>query len=372
MFDTMFGRIVVGDHPYTYARVCAMKGKLIEREQYNRLLKMRVNEILKFLQETNYKQEIDEMAVTHLGIGAVEKVLDKNLVRTLRKLKRISGGSLGVVISKYLERYDLHNLKTVLRGKFTGSSEEKIEGMLLNVGAVRKQFLLALARKNSIGEMVHDIERMLAQETPDEKARQALRGAFAGASDAFRKQNNLFEIENVLDHHYYASLLEFTQHIAGQGALFKNFLLHEIDVLNLRVLLRLKREKIKPEEIEKYLFFSGATLSKETLRRLLKIEELDQLVEEIKRRGFCKKMDAEKKERGDKEKERSLIDIETHLQHYLLEKANLLMHQHLLTINVILGYMLAKEIEVRNLKILVKGKHLGLPEEFLGRELIAR
>lgn len=367
MFDTLF----VGEHPYTYARVCAMKGKLIEREQYNRLLKMRVNEVLKFLQETHYKREIDEMTVTHLGLNAVEAVLDKNLVRTLRKLKRISDGSLQAVISKYLERYDLHNLKTVLRGKFTGSSEQKIEGMLLNVGAIRKPFLLNLLKKNSVDEMTEDIERMLmlnSSET-DEKTRRSAHAAFAAAREVFRKQNNLFEIENVLDHYYYASLLNFAQRISGQGERFKSFLLHEIDVLNLRVLLRLKREKIRPEEIEKYLFFSGAALSRETLRRLLKIEALDQLVDEIKKRGFCKKMDDAKKE---KKEEKSLIDIETHLQHYLLEKANLLLHQHLLSINVILGYMLSKEIEVRNLKILVKGKHLGLPEEFLGRELIAR
>lgn len=370
MFDTIF----VGEHPYTYARVCAMKGKLIEREQYNRLLKMRVNEVLKFLQETNYKREIDEMAVTHLGLNAVEAVLDKNLARTLRKLKRISDGSLRKVISKYLERYDLHNLKTVLRGKFTGSSEQKIEGMLLNVGAIGKPFLLNLLKKNSVDEMAQDIERMLMLESAetdekDEKSRRGTHAAFAAAREAFRKQNNLFEIENVLDHYYYASLLGFAKRISGQGERFKSFLLHEIDVLNLRVLLRLKREKIRPEEIEKYLFFSGATLSRETLRRLLKIEALDQLVDEIKKRGFCKKMDDTKKE---KKEEKSLIDIETHLQHYLLEKANLLMHQHLLSINVILGYMLSKEIEVRNLKILVKGKHLGLPEEFLNKELIAR
>ncbi len=361
-----FDTIRLGEHPYTYARVCAMKGKLIDREQYHRLVKMRVNEILKYLQETTYQREIDEMMVTHLGLESVEAVLNKNLVRTLRKLKRISDGPLATVIAKYLERYDLYNLKTVLRGRFTKSSNEKIESLLLNVGALHKSFLLNLIKKESVESMMGDIEKVLVEHAPEEHA-DDVRAKLSSARDAFKKQHNLFEIENVLDHHYYASLLHFTRRIAGQGAVFKEFLLHEIDVLNLRILLRLKREKIHAKEIEKYLFFSGARLSRETLRRLLKIDRLDQLVEEIKKSGYGKKIDAEKLG-----KEESLIVIENHLTYYLLSKANLLLHQHVLTINVILGYMLAKEIEVRNLKVLIKGKRLGLNESFLGSELITR
>ncbi|MDO8642732.1 MAG: V-type ATPase subunit [Candidatus Woesearchaeota archaeon] len=362
----VFDKLFIGDHPYTYARVCAMKGKLIGTEQYHRMLKMRTNEILKFLQETTYKREIDEMTVTHLGLRSAEAVLDKNLVRTLRKLKRISDGNLASVITKYLERYDIYNLKTVLRGKFTGSGEEKIEPMLLNVGKINKAVLLNLIKRDHIDDMIGEIPHILGAGLSPESARE-LSIHVKAARDAFKKHNNLFEIENVLDHHYYATMLEFSKRIAGQGDVFKTFLLHEIDVLNIKTLLRLKREKMHPAEIEKYLIFSGATLSRETLRRLLKINSLEELVEEIKKRGYCKRVDMDRLK-----KEGSLIDIETHLQHYLLEKANLLLHQHLLTVNVILGYMLAKEIEVRNLKILIKGKGLGLPEEYLGRELIAR
>lgn len=362
VFNTLF----IGEHPYTYARVCAMKGKLIEREQYNRLLKMRVNEMLKFLQETTYKREIDEMMVTHLGIGAAEAVLNKNLVRTLRKVKRISDGNLVTVINKYLERYDVYNLKTVLRGKCTGITSEKIESLLLNVGRIHKQVLLNLMKRDTVSDVLGDIEKILVTDLSEMDARD-LRTRLKAAQDTFNKNNNLFEIENVLDQQYYTTLLGFSKRMAGDGEHFKNFLLHEIDVLNIRTLLRLKREKMAATDIQRYLFFSGATLSKETLKRLLKINALDELVEEIKKRGYCKKVETEKLK-----KDNSLIDIENNLQQYVLEKANLLLHQHLLTVNVILGYVLAKEIEVRNLKILIKGKHLGLPEEFLSRELIAR
>jgi len=54
----------------------------------------------------------------------------------------------------------------------------------------------------------------------------------------------------------------------------------------------------------------------------------------------------------------------------LLKQSILLLHQHPLSVDVILGYMFAKDIEVRNLKIIVKGKQLGLSEEFIESQLV--
>jgi V/A-type H+-transporting ATPase subunit C len=62
------------------------------------------------------------------------------------------------------------------------------------------------------------------------------------------------------------------------------------------------------------------------------------------------------------------IDLDT----ALLKKERLLMHQHPLTVSVILGFMLAKEIEVKNLKVLIKGKMLGLEEQYLEKLLVVQ
>ena len=55
---------------------------------------------------------------------------------------------------------------------------------------------------------------------------------------------------------------------------------------------------------------------------------------------------------------------------YLLRKENLLIHQHLLSANYILGYLFAKENEVRNLQIIFKGKSLALKPEYLEQLLV--
>ena len=66
----------------------------------------------------------------------------------------------------------------------------------------------------------------------------------------------------------------------------------------------------------------------------------------------------------------SLVTLEAELYKYLLRKATLLLHQHPLSVDVILGFMLAKDIEIRNLRVIIKGKQLGLSEEFIEKQLV--
>jgi V/A-type H+-transporting ATPase subunit C len=65
-----------------------------------------------------------------------------------------------------------------------------------------------------------------------------------------------------------------------------------------------------------------------------------------------------------------MTHAEIELDTTLLRKERLLMHQFPLTVNSIIGFMFAKEIEVKNLKVLVKGKKLGLDEEYLSKLVV--
>ena len=72
-------KLSLGEAPYTYARVSVMRSKLLKRDDYNRLMKMKLNDIIRFLQETEYKKEMDEIAMNYSGIDLVEFALNKNL-----------------------------------------------------------------------------------------------------------------------------------------------------------------------------------------------------------------------------------------------------------------------------------------------------
>ena len=112
-------KLRLGKYPYTYARTAVMKSLLFRKPDYDKMLKMGFSEIAKFMQDSNYKKEISELAASHSGADLLELALNKNLAYTFKKLIRISPKELGAIIREYAKRKYIEDLKTIIRGKFT-------------------------------------------------------------------------------------------------------------------------------------------------------------------------------------------------------------------------------------------------------------
>jgi len=345
------GKIRLVAYPYTYVRTTVMRSLLLKKEDYDKIMKMSLSEIANLLQESDYKDEINELAAKYSGAELVERALSKNLARRFKKLKRISPYELNLLISAYLNREDIFNIKTILRGKYTNTDDSETESLLIPVGTLSKRYLAELLKKKTIEEILKNIQIIDFRH-------------IAKAYDSFKKNNMLIEIENALDRHYYNETLNFVSRIPKQGALFKEFLEAEIEVLNILTILRLKKENLSKDEIEKYIFVKNKTAFFGELLKSRSIEEILSALEKSKYGRIIR--DAIKKFN----ESRSLIPIEMSLYRYLLGKSMLLQHQHPLSVDIILGYMFAKEIEARNLRVIAKGKQLSLPNEFIESQLV--
>ena len=347
-------KIRIGFYPYTYVRTVVMRSLLFRKEDYHKMLKMSFNEIASFLQSSHYKKEINELASKYSGADLLELALNRNLAESFKKLMRISSNELGLLIKEYAKRKDIEDLKTILRGKFTNSDEKTISGSITGAGTLSYEFLLSLLKKESIEEILKS-NRLVG---------------FSVLKDAmkdFNERKNLISIENALDKYYYSSLIQFSNTLPKEGALFRDFLLKEVEVLNILTLLRLKRAKFGREMAKNFMIFSGDKLKDSKIMALINADGLEQLPKAFARteyRALIAKGIEEFSRSG------SLITLENGLYKHLLKQSILFMHQHPLSVDVILGYMFAKDIEARNLKILVKGKQLGLSEEFIESQLI--
>ncbi len=80
--------------PYIYVctRMRVRKSKLIPREEYMRMLNMSLPEIIRVIQETEYKQEIDELSTAFKGIDLIEVALSWNLAKEYQKILEITPG----------------------------------------------------------------------------------------------------------------------------------------------------------------------------------------------------------------------------------------------------------------------------------------
>jgi|TARA_B100002003_G_C14070761_1_gene515158 V/A-type H+-transporting ATPase subunit C len=346
-------KMKLGFYPYTYVRSNVMRTLLIKKEDYHKLMKMTFTEITRYLQESIYKTDIDKLATELSGTELLEIALNRNLESSFEKLRRISPKELNILIENYLKRKDIEDIKTLMRGKYINADKNLIINSLQAAGTLSMDYLKKLVELESIQEILKNIKIFDFSE-------------FKDPIMDFEEKNALVSIENKLDQLYYQEILEFTKSLPVQGSLFKDFLLQEIEIKNLITLIRLKREKLDKKDIRKYLFFSGDRDLDSNLNRLLDAD-LGNIIKILERRPYSKILESGFKDLNEKN---SLINLEIGLYKYLLDKSILLQHQNPLSIDVILGYMFAKEIEVRNLKILVKGKQLNMTEEFIENQLV--
>src|SRR3989338_8225110 len=208
-------------YPYTYARVSVMKGALLGKMQWQSLLKMGPNEVLRTLQDSDYQKEISELGVEKHDMHAFERALNGNLARMLAKLHRICDERLQEVLDVYLLRYDVANIKAVLRGKAAGVSSDEIAPLLLPSVRHSADYFISLMAKETLNAIVAVLHLSL-DVAPDAP---------------------LIDIETALDRHYFDQLFSLTQRLAGEGMPLREFIFAELDVINIKIIFRLLKSR---------------------------------------------------------------------------------------------------------------------------------
>src|SRR3990172_357187 len=103
---------------YLNARLRAMRGRLLDRQAYERALALPdVPALFGFLLDGPYGQSIESVGEGPSDAARVEEGLRRNFSETLTKLFAISSGEPETAVRLLLGYWDSYNLKTILRGK---------------------------------------------------------------------------------------------------------------------------------------------------------------------------------------------------------------------------------------------------------------
>ncbi len=326
------------EYPYMYARVSAKRAKLLDRSDYEKLLKMKPNEIARYLGERDYREEIDELGDRHDGVALVELALNRNLSRMFSHLCSISPPSLERVLNTYLRKYDIVSLKRLLRWK-KGGERENVEDLMVPVGSLSFGELEELSEK-SFEEIVESIS------FPDSGI------DYCGSLDAGRE---LSEIERILDRCYHEELKELATDVNSTH--FSRFIKAELEYENLRTALRLKKYGFEAGEIRKHF---ATEKESSLLDEVLDASDLEEAIEAVKSSGRVEGLETGR-----------LEDLEHALEIERLEDAFQMLHVEPLGTTSILGYMIAKMIEVKNLRMLIRAKETGIQnQETIRRNLV--
>ncbi len=336
------------NYAYLATRVRAMKSKLVPKETYPRLMNMGISEITRFIQETEYKREIDELARTYSGVDLIEHGLNRNLAETFTKLIKISEGEPNHLITEYLRNYDVWNIKTLLRGKYYNASADEIKEALVSAGQLSYTFLSELAGKQSYSEVISVLESTVYYPILKE---------YDGT--------NLSDIENRLDKMYYNGLFNvISESKSKDRKLFAKFIRTEIDIKNIKTLFRLKKAGVSQDEIVDLIIDGGLELSTNNIQKLLPLS-YDDFIQALDQYSFWDSISDAVNSDTD-----SLINVETQLIKHSLKSASSFSHVYPLSIVPIMDYIISKRNEVNNLRIITRGKAANLSDEIIKNQLV--
>ena len=335
-------------YAYTAARVRSKRAKLFPKESYPKMLNMSVTEIARLLQESEYKREIDELGTRYAGIDLIEMALNANLANTYRTMIKITQAGAREVVVAYLRKYDVENIKTVLRAKLSNAPATAVEEALVPAG----QLPAELFKRMAIGDL--------------QEAVAALEGTPYHEAVAEIGSKPLHAVEDLLDRRYYADLTAATRGTDIPVVLFNRLVRMEVDVQNLDSLLRLKRDEADPAAILEHMMPGGYEITRGELARLapLSWSELLAALEKFSYYDAIRERLAQVKE-GD-----TLRDVETALYKRLAEQAFSFSAAYPLSVLPIMGFIFSKRIEVDNIRTIVRGKTAGLPDEVITRALV--
>lgn len=339
-----FGKPV--KYAYITGRVRAMKTKLIPNEMYARMLNMDIPEIARYLEETQYKEEIDALAKDYSGAELIEHATFANLAKTYRKLLEVSIDEPQFLILEYLRRWDIWNIKTILRGKFYGASDAEIMRYIVPAGELDREFLEGLAKKDSINDVI---------------------AAFEGTdfAEALSKYDGKFlaSVENALDKLYY---FRMERAVGGTlsvgGGLLLKYVRREIDIKNLITLFRMNKAGIEASIVQENLI-PGGKLGEELSR--MAGQPYADFVRGLEGYPFWSAISDVATADLD-----GVSRIEARLKAYLIRYAWSLSNYHPLSILPVLGYIVTKETEVANIRKIVRGKEAGLPNELIEEQMV--
>lgn len=344
-----------GNYAYACTRVKAKKRFLLSRDTYARLLVMDVHELGRFLGETQYREEMAQYASKYSGANLVEVAVTRNLASTYSSILAFTTGHLREMVGDYLKRWDAFNVKTILRGKVTKVKDEEIADTLVPAGAYSEAYLKSIIQMQSIQEIMDVLSREPSLGITPELLREVV------------DTERLAQLEDHLDKKLYYDLLKVVEPTNTPDKLLRDFIRREIDVTNLKVLLKLKAERTPEDKIAKYLIPGGMEFNIDRLRGLAQAEGLAPIVQELERSSMY---DDIKVALEQFKADRKLSEITIALDKALVGTSEKFAHFYPLSVLPIVNYMTRKKVEVDNIRIIARGKESRLSTKVIENLLV--
>lgn len=345
---------------YENTRLRSLKRELLSSEFYERLLAASTpEEMVNILSETVYGNDVSAAVINEPGYRGIEKGLKENLAASFSRINRFFSEENRYLVSTVLGRYDIWNVKAVIRGKHIGASHDEIVEALLPAGDLTEPLLLALVEAVDIKNVI-DLLTIWGFSYARE-----LRDAYPD----YVSTGKLLPLELSLDFSFYKKSLEALQEHRNDidAMLLSEFIRQEVDFVNIMTAIRLCTEKAEPEDAERYFVPGGRKFPFKKFQEAVRSPEPEAIISVLSDTPYSKAA----QEGLTRYLQTGYVSaFQRALEEFLVRQAVKLFLADPLSSAMFIAYFYAKHNEVTNLRIIVRGKSVGMNEEEIKEAMI--
>jgi V/A-type H+-transporting ATPase subunit C len=276
-----------------------------------------------------------------------QRIIAQHLDET-RVLIRPLSGDARTFMTYWTARFEVSNVKTLLRSKMTGESPAAVLAQLIPMGIFGRLDNQDLAHAEDVGELLRRLEA----------------GPYAGivrhARRAIELSSDPFNLDAALDRGYYEGLVLRAQPLEDAvGPPFRTLMANLIDRINLVWLLRYRfNYKLPPAQVYYLLVGSRYSLSGTRLQQLVALDSLEAVLAALPPPWQSRLT--------------GLTDIPgvfARMEHAAAEQALRVLRSNAPDFSRAFAYLILRERDLRGVRAVLRGRHLGLADTHIRQAL---
>ena len=332
--------------PYLYmnARLKAKEGRLISKVQLEDMLSAHsLSEIASLLEGTPYGSEMQGLMVSNAE--TLEEVLQKHRTTLYGEIMGMLPAKIRDVFSYLNRELEANTIKSILRDIHAQSPAEQIGQGIVSTEGFHEETLKRMYESQSIAELLPLLEgttyESLVEKLPSYEQTKLLSGFES-------------ELDKIV-------LTEIWKVISSRDdlSMIHDYFATKIDLMNLKVLLRAKRDRLSWDAIENFLLPQG-TLYHHAKTGYGEEEDIRGLINSLETTPFYAALVEVLPEY---EKTSSLVPLEKVVDEFLLKMGWDISVKNPFGAGPLMGFLSLKEAEMRNVRAIAIAKEAQLDQD---------
>jgi V/A-type H+-transporting ATPase subunit C len=331
----------VAQFAYLHARSSLLAERLLDLRQLNTLIDQGIP-------EEQPMSTADSAASTNAITALYTGDLDQNnvtiLLRELAILANTLSGDARDLLGYWAHRFELSNLKAIIRGKMAAQPQRVIEDQLLDMGSFTRLPTAELLQSDSPQELFRRLERTAYADIASQ------------ARHLLEQGEALFALDAAIDRRYFAGLARRGSGIgSGPGQILRSIIGSVIDRVNMVWLLRYRfAYNMSPAQAYYLLIPANQRLTAQQLQQLAQSATFDDAIANLPR-PYDDLLAGT----------RNSTEVTLRLEFETWRIANNALRHSSFNVARALAYMVLRERDLRRLRAIIRGRNLKMSPDMI-------